>query len=57
MSLPHVKTSFPKSTFLITRAETGHAFLVKISDADFAMYYSTKIFWWKQEMENVVKWG
>lgn len=55
MSLPHVRTYFPKSAFLITRAEAGHAFPVKISDADLAMCYSTKIFWWKQEMENVVK--
>lgn len=40
MSLPHVKTHFLKSTFLIIRPEARHACPVKISDADVPIYYT-----------------
>lgn len=43
MSLPPVKTYLPKSTCLIIRAQARHAFPVKISDADLAIY-DTKYF-------------
>lgn len=40
MSLPHVKTHFLKSTFLIIRPEARYAFPVKINDADVPVYYA-----------------